>query len=787
MIRNSRQKAVFSTVAIAMSAYSLPSHSAAPATPSTTSNGNETLEEVIVTAQRRATDVLGTALSIAVTSGEELSANQQNTVADLQATTPNLQVNTLGLYNSVNIRGIGNSNIAPQIQPGVAVFLDGLLSAETLFIGSPFFDIGDVEVLRGPQGTLVSAASTGGSVQINSRNPDFNGIGGYVEGQLGNYSEQRVNGAVNLPISDTWAMRVAFNAERRGSFYRDLGSQLTPQPSKSLNDPGQVQDTNFRVGMLYKPSERFNALLKVEADYSDPGGTAAQPNPATFHVAPGQSCPNPNDGAGPLCHSPFYQYGTKVPFLLNYDVTNLFNKQRAVRAGLDLHYTLDSGLVIRSLTGYSTLDARLSEDDDASSAVAVPTDYQEIGPGDKYVSEDVTLQSPDSGKVTWIVGAEMFYRNTPVHVSTTSFPNFPGPGPTQLVQLYVPLPGNTLDNGGSTNRNQGLFGNFDWNITDKLQFDLGLRGNWDENFSRGYVNVRINGNTVANVPPAADYTANTVTGKVGFNWKPSATDFLYAFFARGYKPGGAQSGGQFQMEHVNDFELGWKGRLLDDHLRLQVGGYYTDYQSMQIQGYSTTRGAAAIQNLIGGTRIYGVEFSGQGRVGELGVHLDLAYLHSSLGEAPALVESFALPLSAANKAQCASGQSTGCFDYTPYQVTVSGEQNAYSPPFTASLGLDYAFHVASGELRPGVRYSHTDKQYAGLFQADSFLELGTRDLVSLTVTYETKDWTTEAYCNNCSSVTYASGLGFLHGGGTAGQDIFYGAPRQIGVRFRRNF
>ena len=503
------------------------------------------LQEVVVTAERRATDVLTTPISVQATSGDALAENQQTTVADLQRTTPNFQVNTTGLYDSINIRGIGNSAITPTIQPGIAVLHDGLLSPETIFIDTPFFDIADTEVLRGPQGTLVSAASTGGAVEINSRDPDFNGINGYAETLFGNYSDKRIDGAINLPVSDTLATRLAFNVEKRGSFYRDIGAQLAPGPSDTFEDPGLVDQENFRIGTLWKPTERFSALLKLEFNYNNYGGQAAEPNPGTFPAVFNslsgayESCPNPLNNPNPAvaatCQSPYYQYGTHTPFVLNYGILGLEDRQSEERFGLDLHYTLPGGAIVRSLTGFQSLNAIEEEDPNVSAATQIVNYWNNTGPHDNYYSEDLSIASPSGGKLTWIAGADIFYRHTPVYINQQEYLSFPfSTAVLEKLLLFAPLPGQ--DNAGATLRTEGLFGNVDWNLTDTLQLDAGLRGNWDEGYNRGYINVFVNGAQVAAVPPSADFTDSVPTGKVGLNWTPIPGQFFYAFFARGTSP-----------------------------------------------------------------------------------------------------------------------------------------------------------------------------------------------------------------------------------------------------------
>ena len=269
----------------------------ASAAPAATAS-NEGLEEVVVTAERRAEDVQTTAIALTALSGTDLAQTHQEGIADLQTSTPALSVNTAGQYYSINIRGIGNAAVNPAITPGISVIRDGLFQAETIMLSEPFYDIRDVEVLRGPQGTFVGQSSTGGAVLINSADPNFNGVNGFIEALQGDYSDTKWTGAVNLPVSDTFAARIAFNVEHRSSFYKDLGTDKTLTTGSPLTDPGHLDDRNIRISLLWKPTESFQALLKVENNHHDTGGTVGQPNQNTYT--------DPNTGN--QVHSPYYAY-----------------------------------------------------------------------------------------------------------------------------------------------------------------------------------------------------------------------------------------------------------------------------------------------------------------------------------------------------------------------------------------------------------------------------------------------------------------------------------------------
>jgi len=720
-----------------------------------------------------------------------------------------VQVLDAGPYQSINIRGIGNTAITPAIVPGIAVTHDGLLSDETIFIGEPFFDIADVEVLRGPQGTLVGASSTGGAVEITSQDPNFRGLGGYAEAAVGNYADQHVDGAVNLPISDTFAARLAINWESRGSFYRNINTFL-PGSTNATNDPGSMDAHNARIGLLWKPSESFQALLKISLNYQSTDGTAAEPNQYTFSSGPGQACP---DGSpGPTCHSLYYKYSTHIPFLTNMNLPAQVGKAVADRYSLDMRWTFGNGVSFRSLTGFQHLDGGdMVQDDDFSSANA-SIHYKDVGPQDNYYSQEFTLQSAPTGPVTWIAGAMWFYRHTPVEdTSYSAFPFYVPTIPGDGLLPVGPLGTQTvLLNLAADQRTEGLFANVDWDLTKTLQLQAGVRGNWDQNFSDNGNNgwypgappgagiivqlpipvgapcPGLPGTTCLYISNAATQTDSVPTGKIDLNWTPVPGQYFYAFWARGYKSGGVRPPGNngFKPEIVDDFEAGWKTQLLDNHLTASVGGYWMRYHDMQLPTLNATTGANATTNIPATSTIRGIEINADGRFGGFGAILGATIDKSSLGSVTEYA-TYRLPPNLGNIPQCVAGtvQPT-CFDYSPYAVNLSGLQNPYTPKFTASATLNYRFSLTGDtSLTPSVSYSYTGRQFDSIFQQDNYFLLTARHLLNVSATLMHGPWTAEAFCNNCANEVYVAGAG----GVSQGDVWYYGSPRQFGLRVQRTF
>jgi iron complex outermembrane receptor protein len=732
------------------------------------------LQEVVVTAERRSADIQTTAVSVTAISGSDLLDKHIDVIADLETQVPGLSVTDSGFTQNINIRGMGNSTASPTVTTGVPVYRDGLYQPEAILLTEPFYDIADVEVLRGPQGTIVGQNSTGGALVISSANPNFNGVNGFAEVVGGNYQERKIDGAVNLPINDVLAGRVAFNLEERGSYFKDIGQNIGGASAGVSSDPGHIDEKNFRVGLLFKPTENFQALLKVEINDLNTGGLTPRPLPPCSICAPDASFYRYGYN-GPSAFNGFQNLGT---YQLDYNTPEM-QDDRADRYSLELRYTLPGDITLRSLTGYQYLLEQRVDDADASAApIGAGGSFWEhtIGP-DPYYSQEFNLISPDTGKFTWLAGASYFYRSTPVQLV-----EYPYGAPVEPHGADA----NVAVNIGTHVHLVGLFGQVSYQIVPSLQIQVGARLNADGESTSGAITIPGPGIVLSNV---GSYSKDVPTGKVSLNWTPLPGQFVYAFWARGFKDGGINNAvSNFAPEYVNDYELGWKGEFFGGHFRTQIGGYYMQYDGMQQQVLNPLGGGNTVINL-GNSTIDGLELSSQARFGGLSANVGLALNHSALGNAKAIA---AYELSAAintNLPQCAAGQAAGCNDYLPYTLSLNGEANPYSPTFQANFSLAYAFALGeNSSLTPRVDYSYTGKQYASLFQNTDFYLLSARSLLDLYVNYGYKNWDVQLFMRNVTSQVYIAGIGGATGtAGSSGTDAFYGDPRTYGISIKTRF
>ncbi len=809
------------------------------------------LEEIIVTAERRATTETTTAISMNVLSGEDLANTQTKNIADLQASTPNVTINNPGGFNSINIRGIGNSAIQPSISVGVAVFQDGMLNAETITLSNQFLDLGTVEVLRGPQGTFVGGSSTGGAIRLNSVKPEISGgVKGFIEAQTGTKSQVKMTGAVNLPISDTFAMRIAFNQEKRDSYFYSRGGLVGRDPANPFQMPGSVNDQGGRVSLLWAPSDKWEFVWRSEFNRSDIQGSPAQPNPRTFRNALGvQTNSRYWDYDGPTIAAigdvnttlAGVQLATNAgsvdpnhdPDVLSINLLDAQFESVVDRHSLEWTYEFDGGMTFRSLTGFVHNDVKYIEDGDGSFANAA-VNRNDVGPDNNYYSQEINLISAE-GPLNWILGSNWFYRSTiPNNVSETYTC-----GISPVNGSFTPcpltfnrnneLPSTTFAGSYAVARAGAVFGQVNWTFVDDLEVTAGARYNVDKNYSQGrdlpggVVAVIPNGgpspgNCPADVAASSRYTQynwaatscifpgapssyddENITYKVGLNWTPG-DNLFYAFYARGYKAGGAQAAGQFEPEQVDDYELGYKGTILDGNATFSIGAFFMDYQKIQQQAFNATPTSAgnAVVN-VGEATIQGIEAEFNAKFGGLGISVNAGYVDSELGSVRIIDRtlvpdaSVRAPGTTTDLPQCRPGVAVnlvgqnlgGCADYTPYYLSASGDRNIYSPELQWGITLDYDIAGANGTWTPRVSFSHTDEQDINLVRREDFWVIPERDLLNVSLTYTADKWLTQAFVNNAADKTYIAAIGT--GGGLTNDSVVYGNPLVWGLRFRYNF
>lgn len=691
--------------------------------------------EIIVTAQRRKEKLQDVAVSATAFDASALADKAVTNLADLQNASPALSITDGGITQSINIRGIGLASNSPSVTAGVATYVDGLFQPPIVQANS-FYDLASVEVLRGPQGTLVGSNSTGGAIFINTQNPMLDEpVGGYAMFGGGNYASVQSEAAVNLPVSDTFGLRAAGFYRNRDSFYTSVGLVN--------NSAGKLREGGGRLTAMWQPGA-FQAVAKVSFNDRDTGGYAYRPINGT----------------------PFDVFRVGDIRTISFD-TPVANRERAFQASLELKQELAGGIVLRSVTGYQNKRINALNDVDGSAGPGgIAEDYFA---GEKVYTQEINIISPTEGRFDWILGG-YFQRND---IAIRILQNQDG-FPTDII-------------GGNQRTTTGVFAQGNYELAPGLEAQLGAR--YSTYKATGYGDVTI-GNGIPGFPPrglavaslAGSHKDSLATGKFALNWKVDADNLLYALVARGYKPGGFNSPtSNFDPERVISYEAGWKSAFLGNRIRTQISAFYNQYSNFQFNVVEPSTGFSGVEN-ISTVKIKGVEAQIQGRFGGFGFDANAAFVDSDLASVTFVNTR---QLGGGNLGpQCPTGTPSSpplCFDYSPFIQTTGGGPNLYAPRWTFGGGVEYAFPLG-GEmsLTPRVNYAYVGEQFTYIGYSPLSDRLNPRGLLSAIVTLRISDQLkVEAWGTNLTNKDYITGQ--------LNANEFYGAPREYGLRLNVMF
>jgi iron complex outermembrane recepter protein len=694
----------------------------------------------VITAERRTTALQKTAIAAKVVTGKDLIAQHVVTVDQLQFISPSLTVNNFGQGNDADIRGIGKGEHNSQTGTGVVTYRDGVPTFPGYFQEEPYYDIASVEVLRGPQGTFSGQNATGGAIIVNSNNPVIDGgYDGYVYARYGNYNDVNLQGAVNIPINDTLAARIAWNGEYRDSFFKVSGP-WTGDPDPKWG--------SLRFSLLWTPNSQLKVLFKTDYNYLDNG---AYFGPTIINPVTG----NPN-GTNNLFN-----------FSNNFHTSAIDQFMRSV---LKIDYTTQSGIDFRSVTGVQWGRSAWTGDIEDLSNTPPPAYMIDEGVDETLWTQEFNVISPADKPITWVLGA--FYQN-----NTYNFP---------YGRFDIGLPFGGYDDdlfGVNRTWSAAAFGQVSFNLPAGFQLQAGVRYSaWSTlNKATFYVPEYL--------PFLFAYQNETengdnTTGKITLNWNLDSHNFLYAFVASGAKPGGLNTAvlylssfsyllqPPFKQEYVWDYEIGWKSSLFDNHVHLQLGGYYNDFKHFQVSLYIPDNPTQTTEyNVPNTTVLYGMEASIQAAFGGFSLSGDLGLEKSKLGTFYAVLPGSALP------GPCdpfTGPASSTCFD-------LQGHPQTYAPEVTFNIEAAYRFKLASGDtITPSVSFAHISDQWGTVFDITADGDhLGPRNLLNASIAWVHGAWTLTAFGTNLMNDQYISAL--------VSPLQIPGNPRQYGVSIMKTF
>jgi len=700
--------------------------------PSTSDNSAQasaadTTPDIVVTAQRRNENLMTTAVSASILSGTDLANKGVANVDALQFAMPSVTVNNFGQGNDFNVRGIGKAEHNTQTTTGVIVYRDGVPTFPGYVQGEPYYDIANIQVLRGPQGTIVGQNATGGAVFVNTNDPIINGgVHGYMNVNYGNYNDLGGQGAINLPISDTFAARVGFYGERRDGYYNITGP--TGAPFNGGNN--DLREIAGRISFLWKPNDHFSILSKTDLGYLNYGAYPASP-----------------------VGTPLFDITQNAPAAA---------RDKFVRSIFKVDYQFDGGIKFRSVTSYQKANTMYLAGLDGTAA-SVSTFYDNVD--ERQITQEFNLISPDDQRFTWLLGAFGVW-NDYTFLKPYQFVIDLAPGfniPAYQYELQGTNPTHSL----------AAFGQLGFAITPTLKLDVG--GRYTSSETTNHVDVLQYGTYIRD-----DQVAKTdnFSYKVSLGWKASPNQYLYAFVATGFRPGGLNvpvglgQPAPFEPETITSYELGWKGNFAGGKIRTTLTGFYNNYKDFQvIIGYPTFPTFGIELNVPHSTKIYGGEAEAEFHSGGFSLDAGINILHSELGTF------YATDPRVATTTACdplTGPVSTTC-------INLNGRRQTYAPNVTFNIGAEYRFKVGDRDsIIPRMNFGHVGNQWATLFENAALGDrLGDRNILNAQLAWEHGSFSVTGYATNLTNQQY---VGALNSG-----LYFAGAPRQYGVKVMKIF
>ncbi|MEO0032607.1 MAG: hypothetical protein RIS94_2365 [Pseudomonadota bacterium] len=597
---------------IAAPAHAFAAETAAPA-PQTTSvgTGQSDNDTIVVTARRRAETAQDVPLAISVVGGDHIDNTGAFNVGRLQQLTPTLQFTSSNPRNtSVNIRGIG----APLgltndgIEQGVGIYVDDVYMARVASSTFDFLDVKQIEVLRGPQGTLYGKNTTAGAINITSRQPTFD-FEGRAEASVGNLGFTQFKAAVSGPLSDKIAVRVA------GSLTNRDGTLYNVHTNRWVNEQDNL---GLRAQVLFKPSDTVEFTLAGDFSRQSPECCAQ------VFVRTGSTQRSLDRQYAALAAAQGYAVPSANPFDRLTDVDADLRARNKI-GGISLRAKADTGLgTFTSITAWRFWDWDPSNDRDF---IGLPITTKSNNPShqDQYTQE--FRLSGEKGKLGYVLGAFGFYQK----IHTNGVQQQGSAASRWLIKPSDPLSndptvldGLTASNDiGFKNTSAAFFGKLTWKVADGFSIQPGFRLNYDKK-QGDYSSVVTDGDgnlvLYSATPTSRQKAQLAVLSPQAFKVQFSDWNFsydvtaaydvtrdvhLYATYAKSFKTGGVNLNGvpadstgaplldlaTVKPESVNHYEVGIKTQFLDRKATFNVAIFRTEIGNYQAQVSNYTVGA----------------------------------------------------------------------------------------------------------------------------------------------------------------------------------------------------
>lgn len=635
----------------------------------TTSNGFA-LEEVIVTAQKRAENLQDVAISAQAFSADEIRVLGVDTVSDLIFAAPSLNAGSLGgSQQQMGIRGVVDFSRNPGVDPRMGIYIDEIYQGQGYSADQPLLGLETVEILRGPQGTLFGKNTVSGAINLVTKDPT-EVTEGEIAATYGNEGQAKVQAYVSGGLTSNLFGSLALTYDERDGLYTNT----------FLNEEtGDFDRVSARGKLRWVPTDDWDISLSY--DYSKREST---------------------EPVGTEASLPAFEYRGNVE---SNDRVEFWG------VGLEANYTLPSGYQIVSISSYRDSEFELIGDDDMTPIDIQLTEFDEYN---DQITQEIRFQSPEDQDFTWLVG--LYYydseRSTnrratfgPALLAGTPFEPF---APAIVGYTTTPI---TVDH-----TSYAAFFHSDWAVTDALSLTFGIRYTEDDKkvdwaqqsypndpataaFLEGLTGIPLTQSPGAlfgafNAERKQSRSENDVAPMLSINYQFSDNTMVYGRYARAAKSGGFNAefvlNGfdyfEYDQETVDSFELGLKTTAFDDTLRVNLAAFEMQFDDYQVFQFLDREGASP-----------SLELTNAGEVSVTGLETEITWVP---------VQNFRL-LANATFLDAAYDK----FDNPGGGEAFTGNQLPYAPDLKYYLAAQYMMEFAGGNITFDVDYTYVDDQF----------------------------------------------------------------------------
>lgn len=615
---------------VSCAAISLHSAEAFAQNASDSATDSNQIQDIVVTARRSEESLMSVPVAVTAISGEAISRAGATNLEKISELAPQVMITRASSGNGgiISIRGLGTPALDAALDQSVSVNIDGVQAGRGNIIAQGFFDLGQVEVLKGPQALFFGKNSPAGVISLRSVNPTDK-LEGFVRAGYEFVANQRyAEAAIGGPLSDTLKGRIAVRGSKMDGYVRNTAIDLATNPFypgfPTFAGPKRNggEELLGRATLLYTPSDAFDATLKVS------GGTYKDNGPTSQAYCPGQTIPLVGllgtpvpDPAGDCAADDRYQSAGIAPALAATQPGARdgvpFTDTWSTLAALTMNYHFPN-LTLTSVTGFMKLKLDQASSFSYSSYAVI---YGAISEETRTLSQELRLVSDYDGPLNFTLGGfyEEMKRSSGVSIGFLGTVFGPAAG-TGKYHTYE----NLADNRGKT---YSAFGQLRWKLLDPLELAAGVRYTRETKdvaavnafvhpLQGPFFALRAQGN-----PLNIDFSDSNWSPEVTLSWKPQEGTLVYAAYKTGYKSGGVSNPSRlssistaadlsYKSENSRGAEIGLKSYLADRTVRIEATAYSYLYKNLQVSAFDQLASMSFLTNAAS-ARIKGAEFSGE--------------------------------------------------------------------------------------------------------------------------------------------------------------------------------